>query len=124
MPIYDFECPCGKITESIQPVGVEAIDCECGGTAVKIVSSSGHFCANEDADWIRSVTEVVDKDCMKPTTQEFLRNPTRTNMRRWMQAEGLRHMEPGEGPKREKPDMGRIRREVRERAMARRRIEI
>ena len=35
---------------------------------------------NQDADWIKSVVDVVDKDDKSPHVQEFIRNPTRDNM--------------------------------------------
>ena len=51
---------------------------------------------DDDAKWIREVLEVVDKRGRELETKEFLHNPTRTNMKAWMKARGLRHMEPGE----------------------------
>lgn len=58
--------------------------------------------ANEDAPWIRSVLEVVDKDSTKPHVVAFRENPTRTNYNLWMKGEGLRPLENGE--KRRKED--------------------
>jgi hypothetical protein len=49
---------------------------------------------NEDAAWIRTVTDVVDKtDKSCRVSQEFLKSPTRTNLKRFMDAKGLRHLE-------------------------------
>jgi putative FmdB family regulatory protein len=39
MPVYEFECPEGKITEKLVPMGTKQIRCpECGRTARKILS--------------------------------------------------------------------------------------
>jgi hypothetical protein len=125
MPVYDHLCECGHITEAIMPVDVEATDCaKCGKRSVRIISCSGQNCANEDAAWIRSVLEVVDHSSTERHTREFISNPTRENYRRWMKGEGLRHLESGEKQRREKPDMNKIHREVMQRAVERRRIEI
>lgn len=95
MPLYDFECPCGRVFEAIANVDEDTRPCECGKQAKRIISASGHFCGNEDADWIRSVRLVVDKrggaHC-----QEFLQNPTRSNYKAWMKGEGLRPLEDNE----------------------------
>jgi len=99
MPIYDFECEdCGWIQESIQRHDVDGISCHCGGIAKKIISVSGQYIANQDAVWLKSVTDVVDKDNKAPHVQEFIKNPTRKNYQRWMKGEGLRPFEPGEKP--------------------------
>ena len=106
MPLYDHQCAdCGHIFESLAKMDdTGPLECpECGGKARRIISVSGTNCANEDAEWIRSVTEVVPKgEDATPIDREFVRNPTRTNYRRWMKARGLRHLEPGEKPGRPK----------------------
>jgi len=102
MPLYDYECKrCGSITEKIRSFDDKIISCpKCNnGVAVRIMSSSKVNTANDDAEWIRSVTEVVEKGTDKPHCNEFLKNPTRTNLREWMKGEGLRHMDPNEGKK-------------------------
>lgn len=39
MPVYEFECDCGKITENLVRMGTESIVCpKCGKTATKIMS--------------------------------------------------------------------------------------
>lgn len=39
MPVYEFECPEGTVTERIVKVGTETINCpECGKKAKKIIS--------------------------------------------------------------------------------------
>lgn len=93
MPIYDYECTnmeCRHIHERYARADQEEVSCpRCAADAVRIISASGHFCANEDADWIRTVTEVVDREDKSPTTQRFLKNPTRTNLKRFMSEKGL-----------------------------------
>ena len=85
MPLFDFECKtCGRIKESIQRFNVDCIKCECGANAKKIISASGQYCANQDATWLKSVLDVVDKDSKAPHVQEFIKNPTRKNYQNWM----------------------------------------
>jgi putative FmdB family regulatory protein len=39
MPVYEFECPDGTVTERLVKVGTETIACpECGKKAKKIIS--------------------------------------------------------------------------------------
>jgi hypothetical protein len=94
--VKDYECPeCGTITEKIITGEIPAtILCECGGNAEKIVSM--RLTTPVDAGWLKSVTEVVDKNPAKSHCQEFLRHPTRANYKNWMKGEGLRPLEPGE----------------------------
>jgi len=40
MPVYEFECPEGRITEKFVKMGMDAIKCpECGQKAEKIMST-------------------------------------------------------------------------------------
>jgi hypothetical protein len=95
---------CGNIYERICRIDQYKTPCpDCAGEAHRIISASGCFTANEDADWIRSVREVVDKDDDSPATQQFLKEPTRANLRLWMEHTGVRHLEPGEGPTKPPP---------------------
>jgi putative FmdB family regulatory protein len=104
MPLYDYECPvCGYRDERIESVGTTKVVClRCKNLANRIISSRSVNVANEDAPWIRSVLEVVDKDSTKPHVVAFRENPTRTNYHLWMKGEGLRPLENGE--KRRKED--------------------
>lgn len=127
MPIYEMKCEdgsCGVVFETIAGVN-EQVECPCCGFSCKrLISVPGVNIANQDANWIRSVTEVVDKDSPKPEAQEFLRNPTRANMHQWMKAEGIRHYEQGEQIRPDKPDMSQVHRHVMEEHMKRNRIEL
>jgi putative FmdB family regulatory protein len=39
MPVYEFECSCGEVTEDIVKVGTEQIKCpKCQQTATKVMS--------------------------------------------------------------------------------------
>lgn len=111
MPVYDYQCDdhsCGMTFEAIAGVN-EIVECpNCGFTCTRLISVSGVNTANQDADWIRSVTEVVDKESPKPEAQEFLRRPTRENMHNWMRAEGVRHYEKGERTRPDAPDMSKV----------------
>lgn len=125
-PIYDFECAaCGKTIEAIEDIETKAIECECGATALRIITASGVHLGNEDASgWVKSVLEVVDKDSSAPHVRDFLKDPTRRNYKRWMKGEGLRPLEPGERTKPPPTDTSRIHQKVWERHRKRKRIEI
>lgn len=102
MPIYDMECEqCNALfPDKIMGYDETEMNCEmCGGVARRIITASGVYIGNQDADWIKSVTEVVNKDDKSPHTQEFLKNPTRKNYQNWMKGEGLRPFESGEKPR-------------------------
>jgi len=128
MILSDFKCKnknCGFIFEEIITPDVKTLKCpRCGSEAKRIITTSTVNLANEDAPWIRSILEVVDKESNKPETIEFLRNPTRSNYKRWMKAEGLRHLEPGEKPQKPKIDLDKIKERVLEKYRERTRIEI
>ncbi|HHP7235259.1 MAG TPA: FmdB family zinc ribbon protein [Desulfobacterales bacterium] len=39
MPVYEFKCECGEVTEDLVRMGTESISCpKCGKTANKIMS--------------------------------------------------------------------------------------
>lgn len=99
MPIllFDYECPqCLTVEEHMVAAHDETVTCEkCGSGMTKIFTAAGARLP-DDAPWLKSVLDVVAKDSTKPHTQEFLRNPTRDNYRRWMKTEGIRPLEPGE----------------------------
>lgn len=98
LKLWDFECTeCQHISRDvIVESGVYETDCrKCGKKAERIFTPSGCFIGNQDADWIRSVTEVVDKDNPAPHVQRFLKNPNRRNYKAWMKGEGLRPTEIG-----------------------------
>lgn len=96
MPIYDYECQNCNYLELDVYASVDQEDSicpQCQGPSSRIISLSGVHTANEDAAWIRSITEVVDKDDKSRASQEFLKSPTRTNLKRFMDAKGIRHLE-------------------------------
>ena len=128
MPVYDFECKsCGIVTESIQTINKKSIKCPfCGKRAARIISCNGIYTGNDDAGWLKSVRDVVEKNSGKPHAEEFLKNPTRTNLKNWMAKENLRNLEPGEGdrdPKPWKPD-SRFRDQLMQKHMERNAISI
>ncbi len=115
MRIYDFECQkCDLIFEAFVNVNEMSLRCKkCGRPAKRIISISGSAWRNEDAPWIRSCLEVVDKDSRKSHVVEFRKNPNRTNLKKWLKGEGLRHMHEGEKiPKREEVDLTAVNKEV------------
>jgi putative FmdB family regulatory protein len=126
MPIYDYECDkCGTITEHILNTSdsEHSINCSCGGQANKIISASGAFCANEDAAWIRSVTEVVDKEG-GVAAQRFVKDPTRRNYKEWMKETGVRPLESGERMRPEPTNVNRLTDRVMEMRRKRNKITI
>jgi putative FmdB family regulatory protein len=105
VPIYDNECQsCGNVFEAIVSADEEVLPCpQCGADSKRILSYGGVNCFNNDAGWIKSVLDVVDKDSKDPATVQFRKDPTRENYHRWMKSRGLRPMEPGEERTRRKP---------------------
>ena len=125
MPLYDMQClACGHQFEIIAHID-QVVNCpKCALECKRLISVHGANMFNQDAEWIRSVREVVDKEG-GPAAQEFLKHPTRDNLHAWMKAEGVRHMEPGERPRKpDPPNMDRIQNEVWEKHQKRNRIEI
>ena len=126
MIIADFECKDGHINEHIVESGTSLTKCPvCGKQAKRIITINGVNTANEDSAWIRSTLEVVDKENPAPHVQDFVNNPTRSNLKNWMKNEGLRYLEPGE-EKIRKPevDVNRIKKEVYELQRKNKRIEV
>ena len=119
MPLYDFACrQCGCVFEAMAAMDGGDMPCPCGGLAARLVSVGGGYRA--DADWIASVTAVVEKDSAKPHVRAFLADPSRANYRRWMRGEGIRPMEPGDFRRAPDGRAERARRETLERFAARR----
>lgn len=135
MPIYDYECKvCGHLEVDVYSGHEDQrLDCvSCPEKMERIISMSGVHTANEDAAWIRSVTEVVEKDGSCRASMEFLKSPTRTNLKRWMDAKGIRHVENEHGgppsafdrSKQQGPDMDKINKEVMELRMKRNTLHV
>lgn len=127
MPIYDYQCEsCGTTFERICNVSEMRIetDClSCGKRARQIFSSSGHYCGNQDAGWIKSVLDVVDKEDKSPVTRNFLQNPTRSNYKAWMKSNNIRPLEDGERFEKPKPNYPTAK-ELLKRLQERKRIEV
>jgi len=108
MIIYQFQCrECGSISDQFFSMSEcpVTIQCEqCNGVCNKIISIPASNLASESPDWIKSITEVVNKEGGKHC-QQFLKDPTRDNYKAWKRAENVRHLEPGE---RKKPKQNNI----------------
>lgn len=127
----DFECPSHHITEHLVHWKQKKLKCpKCGKTAKRIISVAGQYMGNQDAPWIKSVLDVVDKSNPAAHVQAFVKNPTRANYKAWMKGEGIRpmdHTEKGGPPMAHRPgpvDTSGIHREVLERFRERNRIEV
>lgn len=103
MPSYPWKCPsCGieKTTTSTiadKPAASGALECiHCDDFMVQQVALIKVH--GDEAEWLRSVTDVVDSDGGKHC-QEFIDTPSRSNYEKWQKGEGLRPLEPGEEKK-------------------------
>jgi putative FmdB family regulatory protein len=130
MPIYDRLCvACGNTFEAVEPMD-DADDIVCPicevGMARRIISAGRCFTGNNDAEWVRSVTDVVAKgsDADAHDRRFLASNKTKQDLKRWMTAKGLRHLETGEPLKPKQPDMSRAAEKILRMRQERRRIEI
>ena len=119
MPLYDYECrACGYTFEMMMDSGDNSeFPCpslECPGFVRRIVSVGKVFVGNnDDRSWAASCVDVMDKTDKTPQVQEFIRNPTKANLKNVMDAKGLRHLEPGEKAiDRTPPDLSGVHKEV------------
>lgn len=103
--LFDFRCRrCRAIFEDLVRPSEHNPVHSCGGETDRLIGISRVYLGNQDADWLKSVGEVVDKDPSKPHCREFLKNPTRHNYNEWMRGEGIRPMDDGEHMRPRKPD--------------------
>lgn len=97
MPTYPFRCEtCNREIEHVCRMAERPnrIACMvCGGVMTQVPSLPAVM--GDEAAWLKSVTEVVNKDGGEHC-QRFLRDPNRANYKAWMKGENLRPMEPGE----------------------------
>ena len=124
MILYDYKCKgCDYVFESLVPENTIIYCPKCGFNTTRLISVPGGTNANQDAKWIRSVLEVVDKDGSR-AAQEFHKRPTRDNLKTWMKEDGVRHFEQGEPIKPDPVDTSKIDKEVWEKYQKRHRIEV
>jgi len=98
MPLYDFQCrDCKAIFERFAHQLERQTYCEeCGGVDAYRIISVGRSAYRQDAPWLESVLDVVDKTDKDPATQAFIAEPSRHNYQNWMKAKGLRPMSENE----------------------------
>ena len=90
----DFECRSGHITEHYIHHKQKKVECSvCGKMAKRIISFGKVYTGNQDTEWLKSVTDVVDKTSTKPHVKEFLKHPNRSNYFAWMKGEGIKPMD-------------------------------
>ena len=127
MPIYQMSCPeCDHEFEVIAGYNEETLPCEkCGKDAHRIISFNKVNTINEDANWLKSCLEVVDRESINPVDVAFRKDPSRKNYKAWMKENNLRPMEPGEEKiQKNTIDMTRVRREVLDKSMKRHKMTI
>lgn len=101
MILYQYQCrECGNTTDqyfNMDDVHPDLQCGKCGGVSGQVIGIPGPNVASESPAWIKSIREVVNKEGGQHC-QEFLKDPTRDNYRKWMKTEGIRHIEAGEKP--------------------------
>lgn len=96
MILTDMECPeCGFIEELLIDPNEDKLNfCpRCGAVSKRIISLGRVYCSNQDAKWLKSVLDVVDKDDNRPHVRNFRENPTRENYKAWMRGEGIKPLD-------------------------------
>ena len=95
MPLYNFSCPvCGREEERIVDYDTKIMPCEfCCGESYQQFSFGQRFEVREDAPWIKTVIEVVDKESADPVDRRFIAEPNRGNYHAWMRHHKLRPFE-------------------------------
>jgi hypothetical protein len=127
MILWDWICDaCNLSTEVLVDSNTDTIICaRCAAPMHKDFSGSAGKRLPDTSEWIASVREVVDKDSKAPHIVEFLKSPTRDNLKVLMQKEGIRHLELGEErAKQQEADIDRLARNIIHKRMARERIEL
>jgi putative FmdB family regulatory protein len=97
--LYDYQChDCKQIAEVFTKANDETPQyCPvCHAPMKRILSWGGMNVFREEAPWVETCKDVIAKDTTDPAARAFLADPTRTNLKRWMKANNLRHLEDGE----------------------------
>lgn len=137
MPLYDFKCPKHGLFEEFLSSSetFSFVNCpKCGIMSPKQPCVCKVNIANEDAPHIReSANALLDMETAhlsdKAHVRELAAHPTRSNLKRFLKAEGLRYAEnEGGAPPRyrkpEEPDRTKIIKEVIEKKRKRERLEV
>ncbi len=127
MPLYIFSCPiCGLEDERIVDYDTKIMPCEfCQGESYQQFSFGQSFEVRDDAPWIRSVLEVVDKESHDVVDRQFIDTPDRRNYQRWMKHHKLVPFEnERDFPKRQPENIEAMTHELLKMKAARERIEI
>lgn len=98
MPIFDFRCnQCDSICEEyVHDYRIPSVLCRICKKGIAFKQFSFRSAYKEDASWIPSVLDVVDKDSKAPHVRKFLETPNRTNWLNWMKEEHIRPLENNE----------------------------
>lgn len=127
MPVYEYRChTCGHVFDEVSSFSSRKTETPCPlcqGKAFYQFSVGGVDNASEAPAWLKDTIQVVDPEG-GPVHTEFIRNPTRENYHRWLNATGLRHKESGEPTRPAQYDTSKLRKEMVEAHIKRHRIEI
>jgi len=74
MPLYDFECECGKVTEHYAGINEKRMPCDCGKTAKRIIST--RYYINPDVDF---VTDNITGSPVRVTSRKQLASLCKEN---------------------------------------------
>ena len=114
MPVYDYSCRKCGIFEQLAKVNEVWASCpSCGKNSKRIISigKSAVNMANEDVLHVRQSADILlNKETAandpRPHARALANNPTRTNLKNYLKAEGLRYAENegGAPPRYRKPE--------------------
>ena len=129
--LYTFICTKCKneddVVRTVDNRDKKAVCTACGGKSSRVFVVPRVCCNNEDAEWIRTCHVGFSKKDSDPRVREYLKHPTRTNLKAAMKAKGLRNLDPAEKfePDKYVPHKDpSFMREMQERRMERERIEV
>lgn len=98
MPISDYECPDGHITEHIFKIADKPkhTRCsKCGKQAKSIITVANVYMGNQDVDWAKEWSKEFTKG-NSPECDRFIDNPNRETARGMLKKHDLRPVERGE----------------------------
>lgn len=135
LALFDFECPKHGVFEEFADRNFWFVPCpKCGKKSKKLISIGRINLANEDATHIReSADALLDRETArfsdKPHVRALAESPTRSNLKAYLKAEGLRYAENEKGApptykRKPDPDRKQIVNSIMEMRRKRNRLEV